>query len=92
MSDENALCVYCGEALPIDTSLIRDHVLNCHLRPEVVLTAKIRALIETGDAMLEILRSMTKAVTAVEGMRTKAWEIYHGCEEAWQNAKNLDAK
>jgi hypothetical protein len=88
-SEQQVTCVYCGQGLPRDEELLREHIRECPFRPEVALSAKIQALMNTGDAMLEILHSMTKAVTVVEGMRTKAWEIYHDCEEAWRSAKSL---
>jgi len=79
-------CIYCGNSF--SSVEIRLHVYECAERPEKVLLTRIQLLTEAGDAMLEILRSMTKSVTAVEGMRTKAWEIYHDCELFWTNAKN----
>ena len=79
-------CIYCGNSF--SSVEIRLHVYECAERPEKVLLTRIQLLTEAGDAMLEILRSMTKSVTAVEGMRTKAWEIYHDSELFWNNAKN----
>lgn len=87
MNDDMPTCAYCG--FQTEKSAISAHILDCTKRPEVGLLVKMQIMRKAGDVLLDTIYSLVKAMAEIEGMRSKAWDIYRTAKETWEEVKNL---
>ena len=80
-------CSYCGEPTKNTPEAVGAHIIDCPKRPELGLILKVGAMQVTGDKLIETIRGLSQAFTAIEGMRTKVWEIFHAAEKEWEIVK-----
>ncbi len=88
-NNDMVTCMYCGKQVSNTTEAIIEHIIICEKRPEMQLLAKMKLLEDTGDHLLQTIRAVVKALTDMEGMRSKSWEIYHLSKKKWEEAKQI---